>query len=179
MKKRYIVYGSSQDLCIDFERETVFLFRHDSWVTKTLKLVNIAIPFKDITAIEYYDEAGTSGGIIDFLVNDTRILANDPQFENNAGEFSLNAKMYAFLKEAVSEMSRRIPGVQIFNGKVNAPKAKIQDNFATAETLSGLLNTCNQDDCAVLKGEALSVGAVLLIGIVGLGLLAAAVFALL
>jgi len=46
-------------------------------------------------------------------------------------------------------------------------------------SLADAYEIIRQDDCAVLKGEALSVGAVLLIGIVGLGLLAAAVFALL
>lgn len=148
-------------ICFDYEKRVVYFFRK-GWASKTLKLVDIAIPFNKITAIELIKPTVASAGKIALIVDGTRLLAED-QFENNASELSVGDSIYPAVKEAVDRLLAECPDVQLItSGQLNVPKTKNQQDYRTNVTFEEFA----KGDVKTTKTGGISVGALLVVAAV-------------
>ena len=166
MGNKIAVMGVSNNaIGFDFDAEVVYFFRK-GWTAKTLKLVNIAIPFERITAIELVKPTTWEAGRIAVIVDGVRLLAEDMQFENNASDLSVGDSMYPLISSAVERLVAGCPWIQLVNGMLNVPKSKTQQEFATDVDYKTFSKCCDKGD--VLQTKGASVGELLLILVVGL-----------
>lgn len=157
LKKKIIVYGvNDNSICFDFEEHCIYLFRK-GWASNQLKLSNIKLPFEKITAIELIKPQTWSTGRITIIVDGVMLLANDPQFENNSSELSLNDKMYDVVKEAVNAVIAENSNIQLLTtGSLGAPKEKKQNEYVTPMDDTAFIG--DGKDVLVVKGGGASVG---------------------
>lgn len=167
MNNKIAVLGVGNNaICFDFDEHTVYFFRK-GWASKTLKLVDIAIPFHKITAVELIQPTTRASGRIALIVDGNRLLAED-QFENNASELSIGENMYPALKEAVGRLAREYPEMQVVTeGQLNVPKTKNQKDYATSVTYEDFAKS-GDIKANVVKTNGISVGAALVVLAVGL-----------
>ena len=167
MSNKVAVLGVNDNaICFDYDQKIVYFFRK-GWASKTLKLVDIASPFDKITAIELIKPTFQQSGRIALIVEGNRLLAED-QFENNASELSIGENMYAPLLDAVTRLIQEYPSVQLVtDGQLNVPKTKNQKSYATAMTYAAFAAD-GIPKANVTKTNGISVGALLLVLIIGL-----------
>lgn len=167
MGNKLAVLGVNNNaICFDYDEKVVYFFRK-GWASKTLKLVDIAIPFHKITAVELIQPTTWESGRIALIVEGNRLLAED-QFENNASELSIGENMYPALKEAVARLVQEFPGIQVVTeGQLNVPKTKNQKDYATSVTYEAFAKS-GDIKANVVKTNGISVGAALVVLAVGL-----------
>lgn len=167
MGNKLAVLGVNNNaICFDYDEKVVYFFRK-GWASKTLKLVDIAIPFHKITAVELIQPTTWESGRIALIVEGNRLLAED-QFENNASELSIGENMYPALKEAVARLVQECPGIQVVTeGQLNVPKTKNQKDYATSVTYEAFAKS-GDIKANVVKSNGISVGAALVVLAVGL-----------
>ena len=167
MSNKISVVGvNNNSICFDFDEKVVYFFRK-GWASKTLKLVNIAIPFDKITAVELIKPTTWQSGRIALIVEGNRLLAED-QFENNASELSIGDKMYAALQGAVDRLLQECPDIVLeTTGQLNVPKTKNQQNYATTVTYEAFVGN-GDATVETTKTNGISVGAALTVLAVGL-----------
>lgn len=167
MNNKVSVVGVNNNaICFDFDEKVVYFFRK-GWASKALKLVDIAIPFDKITAIELIKPTTREAGRIALIVEGNRLLAED-KFENNASELSIGDSMYPALNEAVSRLVQECADVQLItSGQLNVPKTKNQQEYATTVTYDAFVKGSGAPVTTV-KTKGLSVGAALVILAIGL-----------
>ena len=69
MNNKLAVLGVNDNaICFDFDEKIVYFFRK-GWASKALKLVDIAIPFDKITAIEFIKPTVRESGRIALIVD--------------------------------------------------------------------------------------------------------------
>ena len=168
LKKKIIEYGvNDNSICFDFEEHCIYLFRK-GWASNQLKLSNIKLPFEKITAIELIKPQTTISGRITIIVDGVLLLANDPQFENNSSELSLNGKMYNVVKEAVNAVIAENANIQLLTtGSFGAPKEKKQNEYVTPMDDTAFIG--DGKDVLVVKGGGMSAG--LALGIFAISML--------
>lgn len=166
MNNKIAVLGVGNNaICFDFDEKNVYFFRK-GWASKTLKLVDIAIPFDKITAIEFIKPTVQEAGRIALIVEGNRLLAED-QFENNASELSVGDNMYPALQEAVSRLIREYPDIQLVtDGKLNVPKTKNQKDYATNLTYAEFAKS--GAPVTTVKTNGISIGGALVVLVIGL-----------
>lgn len=161
MGNKVAVLGVNDNaICFDFKEKLVYFFRK-GWASKTLKLVDIAIPFDRITAVELIRPTTWEAGRIALIVDGTRLLAED-QFDNNASELSLGDGIYPAVAAAVECLLQMCPEVELVTeGKLAVPGAKDQSYFATEVTYKEFVRDCDKE--SITKTGGISVGMALVI----------------
>ncbi len=165
-----IVGVNNNAICFDFDEKIVYFFRK-GWASKALKLVDIAVPFDKITAIEFIRPETWASGRISLIVEGNRLLAED-QFENNASELSLGDSMYSALKEAVDRLIQEYPDIQLVTeGNLDVPKTKNQREYATTVTYESFIKD-SDTPVHTVKTKGMSVGALITVAVIGLACIA-------
>ena len=167
MNNKLAVLGVNDNaICFDFDEKIIYFFRK-GWASKALKLVDIAIPFDKITAIEFIKPTVRESGRIALIVDGNRLLAED-KFDNNASELSIGDSMYPALQEAVSRLTQECPNIQLVtDGKLDVPQTKNQKDYATTLTYAAFVKDSDAP-VSTVKTKGISVGAALVILAIGL-----------
>jgi len=167
MNNKLAVLGVNDNaICFDFDEKIVYFFRK-GWASKALKLVDIAIPFDKITAIEFIKPTVRESGRIALIVDGNRLLAED-KFDNNASELSVGDSMYPALQEAVNRLMQECPNIQLVtDGKLDVPQTKNQKDYATTATYDAFVKGSGAPVKAV-KTKGISIGAALVVLAIGL-----------
>ena len=168
MSDKIAVLGVGDNaICFDYTEKVVYFFRK-GWASKTLKLVDIAIPFSKISAIELMKPETWQSGKIALIVEGNRLLAED-QFENNASELSVGDSMYPALQEAVDKLIAMCPHITLVTTGpgLDVPKTKNQKDYATTVTYKEFIST-GAEKPKIVKSGGVSVGTALLILLIGL-----------
>lgn len=163
MNNKISVVGvNGNAICFDFKERFVYFFRK-GLSSKVLKLVDIAIPFDKITAIEFIKPTTWESGRIALIIEGNRLLPED-QFENNASELSVGDSMYPALQEAVSRLTQGCPDIQLVTeGKLDVPKTKNQKDYATTLTYTAFIKDSDAPVTTVkTKGFSVGVGLIIL-----------------